>query len=243
MLYTYVGKNDIQKVKRILTKGGDPNRTNWGDRTVEYAIFRTHFKVADLLLENGGKINTSHDKGNIIFRAIAASEQPKDCTTNKRTIQYLVKKGYKISDAENKKSGDNILRLIAMKQGSDCVSLAKYIIQNGGKHFLNELIPSPSGSEASVSPYQAIYRDGGSISGSINYDMAILFIKEGLNINDYVYTSRRRDLTALDLAVLYGNVQVAKLLVQKGVQGIDFAIEQNPKLGKGTKVKEYLILR
>lgn len=217
---------DYKKVEKLLDKG-----VKLPEGYLNKLIFDGKFKMSSFLMDRGENIQVYQDDEHVfndIFEInFLSGAYNLTCTESMQALDFLNSKGIKISDARNK--GENsftVLYAASRRSGKGCLELNKFILDNGGVPMMSEMWNG-------LTPYYNAITRG-------KYENALLYIEYGLDPNGPVSTGIYK--TPLVLAARYGNLKVAKLLLEKGAVDVQDAINVDRPDRNGKEVVEYLIL-
>lgn len=162
-------KGNLSDIKKYAEKGGS---VSVGDDRLINAVKNEQFAIVDYLITKGAVL----PKNSIYFLKPNSEKFAATCP-KVSAVKYLTNKGARIQDAYKFTS---IFEELGMFHDKSCIDLARYLINNGGKEMLSELVDQGHGIK--IAP---IY---GTVRYAFNVHMFLLYadnmdINRPININ------------------------------------------------------------
>ncbi len=238
LLLKYSNAGNFEKVKIILEKGANPNMlvgnsTTTGTLTTRL-VMQKKFKMAELLMEYGGKI-TRQKRGtfnkrrhNLAIDALAEYSRRNNnkCDDPLIVLKYLATQGINLSKAY---ASNELLQQALYR----CDKLSFFIFQNGGNKILTKM--KDNGYMRYESPLSYILFKN-------KIDLLKQMVDTGVKIdfNKVIYIDNRyktEKYNSLRIAAKEDNLKLFKYLLNNGA-----IITDEIKKSAGDKVGEYILL-
>ncbi|MCP4135544.1 MAG: hypothetical protein GY754_31535 [bacterium] len=223
-LFEAVKKNEIEKVKKILSEGIDIDIKNKaGESALVLAILNDHFKTADFLISKNANISIEDKFASVPLNDILLKG-------NMKQVNYLVSKGATVNDytifaaARNSYYSDKMIRVVLeiggkidfrRGDGYTPLILASY---NGNQLSVKQLIKSGAKLNIKDNNGWTALMHASNYYYEQNKERFINVVRQLLSAKASVKIKNKEGKTALDIAINKGHCTISLLLKGAGAK-------------------------